>query len=58
MKTHRDYIDDACKYLDEERGYKIVYDYDKASPTQLQTINLALVMAITDLIKTLEDKSS
>jgi len=47
-KDYTAYIDAACKAIDHWSGDKIV-----AAPTQLQTLTLALVMAITDLIKEL-----
>lgn len=51
MKTHLDYIDDACKCLDKWSGKKF-----SAAPSQLQTINLALVMAVADLIEAIKEK--
>jgi hypothetical protein len=51
MKTYLDYVSDAANALDHWSGDKVT-----AKPTQLQTINLALVMAISDLITALQEK--
>jgi hypothetical protein len=55
MKEYTKYLDDACQYLDNYEIPNTTIQM-RALPTQLQSINVALLMAICDLIKVMQDK--